>query len=182
MNNPHGPNQPDSSWGSHLVPLMACVCATRGAILECGVGDWSTPLLHAYCAAGGRRLVSLDEDRQWVERFAPMRSSSHEVSAVRYDAVLPGLAEQDWSVVLLDQSPGWRRAKDALMFMRAEFIVVHDYSGAEVTDPFAPILDQWPRRAIAMFSPSTLVLSNGGSIIPAFDKQVGAGIASRTSA
>ena len=115
---------PDTSWGSHLVPLMACVCATRGPILEVGMGHWSTPLLHRYCVAGGRRLVSVDENLNWVAQFTDMRVCDHTMSQVRYDQFIPDAAKREWSVVFLDHSPGWRRAQDALLFLDAvEFII-----------------------------------------------------------
>lgn len=162
---------PDTSWGSHLVPLMACVTATRGSVLEVGVGNWSTPLLHCYCAAGGRKLVSADEDRGWAEKFAAFRVCGHEVRGVRYDQFIPEAAKQEWSVVFLDQSPGFRRAADALLFRdTADFILSHDYSGDEMPGLFAPILERWPYRAVAKFSPSTLVL--GRVPIPEFEKKV----------
>jgi len=159
----------DTSWGSHLVPLMACVCATRGAVLEIGAGHWSTPMLHRYCTAGGRRLVTLDNDRKWIEQFADMRVCEHELHGCKYDDVLPALAKQQWSVVFLDQSPGGRRAADAMLFRdSADYILSHDYSGAEVYEPFAAVLDNWLYGAVARFSPSTLVL--GRVPLPQFDK------------
>ena len=160
---------PDTSWGSHLVPLMACVTATRGSVLEMGVGHWSTPLLHRYCAAAGRHLVSVDEDHQWAEKFRDMRVCNHQVRGVRYDDFMREAVQQAWSVVFLDQSPGHRRAADAVALRDVSvFLVVHDYSGAEVRNSFAPILEQWPFRAEAKFSPSTLVL--GHVPLPEFDK------------
>lgn len=161
---------PDTSWGSHMVPLMACVCATRGAVLEVGVGYWSTPVLHAYCAAAGRKLVSVDEDRVWAEKFAECRVCDHEVRGVSYSEFIPHAASHHkWSVVFLDQSPGHRRAADAMLFKHsADYILVHDYSGAEVRDSFAPILKHWEYKAVAKFSPSTLVLGN--LPLPDFDK------------
>lgn len=162
---------PDTSWGSHLVPLMACVCATRGPVLEVGVGNWSTPVLHAYCNAAGRRLVSVDEDKLWIQQYLPMRVCQHSVASVRYDDYLHRASGEEWSVVFLDHSPGERRAADALLFRdTAEYILVHDYSGAEIAAAFAPILEMWPYRAVAKFSPSTLVL--GRRAIPAFENQV----------
>lgn len=161
---------PDTSWGSHLVPLMACVCATRGPVLEMGVGHWSTPLLHRYCAAGGRKLVSVDEDRGWLEKFADMRVCEHEVRSVNYPDFIREAADRVWSVAFLDHSPGWRRAEDAIRLREcADYILVHDYSGDEVRDAFAPILELWPHRAVAQFSPSTLLL--GRLPIPEFEKR-----------
>jgi len=161
----------DTSWGSHLVPLMACITATRGAVLEVGVGYWSTPLLHAYCAAAGRTLVSIDEDKAWVERFKEYHIGRHEVSHANYDQRLAELAARQWSVVFLDGSPGHRRADQAMLFREsANLIVIHDYSGQEVSFPFRAVKDKWPYRAVAEFSPSCLVLGNVP--IPDFEKKV----------
>lgn len=171
MTEPGSIYSPDTSWGSHLVPLMACVCATRGAVLEVGTGNWSTPVLHTYCIAAGRKLVSVDEDRNWIDQYKRMQVCEHYVGSCEYDVFLPEAASDKWSVVFLDHSPGQRRAADALLFRDcATYILVHDYSGAEIADAFAPILDRWPFRAVAKFSPSTLVL--GRQPIPEFDKQV----------
>lgn len=140
---------------------MACVVATKGAILEVGTGHWSTPLLHRYCSAGGRKLVSVDSDKAWVEQFADMRVCDHEVLHVNYDEFFPKAIQKDWSVVFLDQSPGHRRSIDAIAFLpKAEFILVHDYSGEEVYAPFRSVLSRWKYYKVAQFSPSTLVLSN----------------------
>ena len=161
----------DTSWGSHLVPLMACVTATRGAVLEVGVGHWSTPLLHAYCAAAGRTLISIDEDRAWVERFKEYHIGRHTVEHANYGDYLRKMAEKQFSVVFLDGSPGHTRADQAMLFREsANLIVIHDYSGAEVADPFKAVLDEWPYRAVARFSPSCLILGN--IPIPDFEKRI----------
>lgn len=162
---------PDTSWGSHLVPLMALVCATRGPILEVGAGHWSTPLLHRYCVAAGRKLVTIDSNRQWIETFGDMRVCEHELHAVNFDEYFALAVRHEWSVVFLDQSPGGRRAADAVLFKdRADYIMSHDYSGAEVYEPFEAVMDQFTHRAVAKFSPSSLVL--GRVPIPEFDKCV----------
>jgi hypothetical protein len=38
-------------WGSHLPSLAACLASSRGPVIELGVGHFSTPFLHAYCAS-----------------------------------------------------------------------------------------------------------------------------------
>lgn len=150
---------PDTSWGSHLVPLMACITATRGPVLEVGIGHWSTPLLHRYCVAAGRRLVSIESDREWAKLFMHLNVSHHQVQAASYNESLERLAGEDWSVVFLDHSPGFRRAHDALPFLdRAEFIVVHDFAEDVKAAFTADVLDHWSHRAVAEFSPKTLVL------------------------
>lgn len=157
----------DTSWGSHLVPLMACVTATRGPVLEVGVGHWSTPLLHRYCMAGGRVLVSIDEDAEWVKQFRNLSIGHHTVNSAKYDTALPKLAENQWSVVFLDHSPGHRRAADALMFLNAAvYVVVHDFAEDVAAGFDQHTLSKWYDVRIAEFSPKTLVL--GRTEIPAW--------------
>lgn len=151
----------DTSWGSHLVPLMACVVNTTGPVLEVGMGYWSTPLLHRYCLAAGRTLVSIEDNAKWTEQFKPYHVCHHKVGSANYDEYLKNASHQPWSVVFLDHSPGRRRAADAVMFQDvAEYILSHDYSGAEVYDPFQEVIGNWKYSKVAAFSPSTLVLSN----------------------
>lgn len=151
----------DTSWASWMAPLMACVTATQGAVLEVGIGDFSTPFLHMYCAASGRQLRSVEDNPEWAEKFAEFDVSGHDVVSANLDQFLQKASREVWSVVLMDHSPGSRRADDALLFKdSAKFILVHDYSGAEVAERFTPeVLANWQSVHVAEYSPSTLVLS-----------------------
>lgn len=158
--NPH-----DTSFASYMAPLVACLAASEGPVLECGLGYWSTPFLHRYCLATGRLLFSLDETREWVQRFEQyFLLGWHYVIDCSYPRTyqeeLTALAKKAWGVVLMDHSPGWRRATDALTLKHAQFILVHDFSGDEVNSHFTPeIMRNWESVHIAQFSPSTLVLA-----------------------
>lgn len=145
----------DQAWGSHLVPLMASLLATNGPVLEVGVGYWSTPMLDGFCKAAGRPFVRVENAPEWAQNF-PGTAISGDYS------ILTGLAVQQWSVVFLDHSPGWRRAADALLFRHtAEIIVVHDWSSTEISDPFQPILGNWKySKTYNRYAPATLLLSN----------------------
>lgn len=156
---------PEPAWGSWMAPLVACLTITRGAVLEVGGGEWSTPFLHRFCVATGRKLVTIDEDQRYVQPYLPMCCEQHEVRAVRYDEELPRLATQPWDVVFLDQSPGDRRGRDALLFLdSAEWVVAHDYSGDEQFISFDPIITRWNYRVVFPFSPATLVLSRNAKL------------------
>lgn len=169
-------NPRDSSYASYMAPLVACLAASEGPVLECGIGIWSTPFLHRYCLAAGKRLVSIDEDPEWVSRFLYYNMAEHPLYYAVYDFVMPSLSRQQWGVVLMDQSPGERRAEDVGLFRNldsAKYIIVHDYSGTEEGKPsmgelLEPVRKQWKNAVVAEFSPSTLVLSN--SEIPWFPK------------
>src|SRR5688572_25039234 len=137
-------------WASYLADLVACLLNTTGPVLEVGAGKWSTPILRDFCKAAQRDFVSLDSDPAW--RQDPTR-------LVLYDDVLPNLAQQAWSVVFLDHSPGERRPADALLFAdSAEYVVAYDYA-PEVEASFEPVLKRWAFHKVSdRFSPRTLVL------------------------
>lgn len=123
-------DQEQAMWGSHLPALVACVAETRGDVLELGVGNFSTPVLHALCGAMGRELTSVEADREWLGKMAAVYSRSwHRFYCDVYDNICATLALKDWGVVFVDSSPGGEaRAKLFSMFLpRAEFVVVHDY-------------------------------------------------------
>lgn len=131
-----------AEWSSFMPALMACLNATSGDVLEVGVGHYSTPALHEFCAKHHRALFSVEEDFDWG---APFRNQfnilTHPFALGSYDIILPQLAGSErWSVVLLDHSPGPRRAKDMLLLIdSADFIVVHDYHLA-IREAFEPLV------------------------------------------
>ena len=115
-------------YSTHLTMLTKAIHATKGDVLELGVGDGSTPVLHRLCAAQGRRLVSMDNDAAYLERFESFRSPLHELILV--DDWDNADIERPWSVVLVDHRPGARRKTDAARLAPfAEYVVCHD------TDP-----------------------------------------------
>ena len=70
------------------------------------------PLLHEIAARRGLRLLSLETDADWMERFRQsMESPSHEFRLVTdWHAELERSEwSERWGLVFLDQQP-WRRA------------------------------------------------------------------------
>jgi hypothetical protein len=68
-----------SAAGTHQPALHAAFIASRGPVVEFGMGYFSTPMLHELSEASGRRLFSLDTDAAWVDRFRWMTSKLHRV-------------------------------------------------------------------------------------------------------
>ena len=123
------------------------------------MGEFSTPVLHSLCFRT-RRLLSVDGDPTAIYNFSQLGDPWHEI---RYDPDyqnLDKLAREPWSVVLVDHWPSERRAVDALKFLTAEYIVVHD---ADVPEIGAVILKQsrgqWAHiQMYERFQPATLIL------------------------
>lgn len=117
----------ETGIGSHVPFLAAAVARTTGPVLELGMGFWSTPLLHYLCR--GRRLVSVDREKEWADRFGRYQSPTHEIHVIREyeDTLAVSLAEPKWGVIFLDCSPGECRGDMAVALKgRALYLVCHD--------------------------------------------------------
>ncbi len=112
-------------YGTHLVPLLRAVLLTTGDVLELGLGVCSTPALHALCQLQGRRLVTIENNREWYaigERYA---SALHQVLYVPEWKDAP--IERPWSVALVDHSPDERRAVElGRLAPHAQYLIAHD--------------------------------------------------------
>lgn len=139
--------------GSHLRALMECLVTTTGPVLEVGAGEWSTPILRAYCLAEGRHFESLESDAEWAARFGSIHDPNHE--RLRTDAKL------NWDVVLIDHAPAERRAPDALLFLStARYVVIHDYQEEGIRQDVDAIAPHWNTRRVYQNGPVwTVVLS-----------------------
>lgn len=120
------------SYGTHLGPLIACMNKSDGDVLELGLGFFSTPYLHYQCLLSDRVLVSVDNDKGWVQKFADSdfnhylyRRGKHEfIHTKTWEDVQ---VDKPWDVVLVDQTPDEQRA----IFTRrlanlAKYIIIHD--------------------------------------------------------
>lgn len=147
------------AWGSHQCALLGCLGRTSGAVLELGMGHFSTPLLHHYCQAAQRDLVSVESDLQWYKTFSHYIAYMHKLILAEYDDVVPKLAQRPWSVVLIDNSPGGaRRAKDfTTLWPNSEYVVIHDYH-QDNEEAIGPLLTGLKTRIFTEYQPPTLVV------------------------
>ncbi len=122
------------SYGTHLGPLIACVNKTKGDVLELGLGFFSTPYLHYQCLLSDRTLVSIDNDKGWVRKFADSdynhflyRRGKHEFVYTRDWNWKDMNIEKLWDVVLIDHSPDTERIIAAKRLANlAQYIIIHD--------------------------------------------------------
>lgn len=113
------------NYGSHLPALMACAAVCEGPILEIGCGHFSTPCLHALCAALGLPLVTTELDDSWREQFGDFATPMHSVLK-QTDALLAELAQRQWGLVLVDDWPDARMGHLNAFFGSARFVLFHD--------------------------------------------------------
>jgi len=119
----------DSLGGSHIPVLVKMIQQVNGAVLELGVGNNSTPLLHWLCAEKKVPLLSLENDKKWYEEFASFKTFNHRVEFVENWDHLHHLKVYDtrWSLVLVDNSPvRKRRVMAKRLRNHADFLLLHD--------------------------------------------------------
>lgn len=122
----------DLGVGSHFPVLAAALMRTTGPVLECGVGWWSTPMLHLMCDKK-RELVSLDSSREWLNKFTGFVTETHDFGLIdnsieawhSYGRSLGDFYKD--GVIFLDQSPGESRVPMAKSLKgKFHFLVCHD--------------------------------------------------------
>lgn len=146
--------------GTHLPHLYDALTRTPGPVLELGMGQYSSPALHAVAEQTGRLVFSLENDREYIQQWLSMRGQYHKIALVSNWDIFP---PKFWGVVLVDQSPGGARAASIRQLAyQAEVIVAHDsepeedacYGYAAVRGLFAYAQDRRDSK------PHTLLLSN----------------------
>lgn len=127
-----------SNWNNHRPLLyLALELSRTGDILELGCGDGSTTHLHCYSAITNRKIVSYDNNKEWVDRYVHLNNDLHSfVSSAEpkeVDEIVNKAIVNLTSVCLVDHAPGERRWEDIKTIANhIPFIVIHD-SESEAT-------------------------------------------------
>jgi len=113
-------------YATHQPLLVKHLLRSTGPVLELGIGDYSTPIIHEICAHQRREVWSFDSDSAWVERFSPYRTTSHHIERLADWSSLTPLAG-GYGLVFVDHSPAERRIVDIrLLIPICDVMVVHD--------------------------------------------------------
>ena len=158
----------DLQAASHLPLFLACIAATEGPVLEIGVGFHSTPIIHSLLGALGREFVSAESDQYWIDVFKrdyecpPDDGGFSHQFLVDDDSTIKSLAETEWAVVLVDDSPGYPRCDNVKLFLPvADYVLVHDAQGEDIMGPMRPVIKDVKHQFMhKRFFPWTLALSN----------------------
>lgn len=175
-------------FSTHQPLLVAAMLSTQGPILEMGGGNYSTPLVSAFANAQRREAHTIETGPVMYEFLKHFSSPFHKIWPVSgYDFADDGrfmprldttraeyiaiqarfLADfgqehqPRWSVVFVDQAPGYLRVPAIEHFAnKADFIVTHD---TELTDAygFEPCLSKFRYRWDSCLQvPHATVVSN----------------------
>jgi hypothetical protein len=112
---------PENGLTSYLPLLFQSIAVGKGPVIECGMGNFSTPVL----ASLGRKVVHYETNLDWFERFdVPTKYLVHPDNWVS----LMNLHKSTDSVIFIDQAPGEIREKciEELTTGFNGIIVAHD--------------------------------------------------------
>lgn len=160
-------------FSTHQPLLVAALLKTQGPILEMGGGNYSTPLVSAFANVQRREAHTVETNAAMHELLKRFSSPFHKIWQVNgYDFAPDGrflpradttraqyieiqarfLADfcqerpRRWSVVFIDQAPGYLRVPAIEHFAdAADFIVTHDTEMAEAYG-FEPCLSAFRYR------------------------------------
>lgn len=148
--------------GSHIPLLTKIVEISRKPVLELGVGWSSTPLLHWICKAQGVNLISVESDREWLEKFRSFESDHHKL--IHHDFNTPLDFGSGFGVVFVDHRPARKRRSSAQFYAdKADFILLHDSELADHPSyKYTPIYGNFKYRYEykSVGKPYTMILSN----------------------
>ena len=132
-----------NGFATHQLLLYEAVQRTTGPVIEFGCGEGSTVMLHELCKATKRRLISVDNNPEWLGKYrdkyetdwhrfylvSPEGCGGKYHDCTHWDPFLKTITSSDvqWGVVFVDQAPWEARTKTIrAMKSRADFVVLHD--------------------------------------------------------
>jgi len=115
-------------YATHQPVLYVALLRTEGPVIEFGCGYGSTPLLHRVCKRHGRKLTTLENNRDWLDRFSEYATDWHQfVHATDWQTVLADIVGQPYGLAFVDQAPFEARHATILTVKdTARFVVLHD--------------------------------------------------------
>lgn len=120
-------NAPLSVFGflSHLPLLTAACTISTGSVLELGAGFGSTFMLHGICASAKRKIVTIENDKNWIAAFNFYKRPWHEFKLVSSFVGLPEYS-QNWGLAFVDHGILGERGIALASVHHVPIVVCHD--------------------------------------------------------
>jgi hypothetical protein len=147
-------------YTTHMALLFKVLLISKGDVIECGGGIFSTPFLHWICKVQNRKLITYENESEYYEFERKFKSPGHKVIFVENWDDIP--IPKKVGMVFIDHHPSERRMIELRRFKDvADYVVIHDtqrlsreYNKQEVFDLYKYRHD-WKEC-----SPWTSVVSN----------------------
>ena len=120
----------DENFGTHSEYLKKYIEITDGNILELGCGDFSTGLILDVIKGTNRKLVTVENDKEWhdkiKDKYKPSKNHKY-IFTTNYHETCKKLSEYKFSVIFIDSSP-WESRLIALynLINNGDYIIIHD--------------------------------------------------------
>lgn len=116
---------------THQRLLIGAALRTRGVILELGVGWYSTPLLHEVALTQQRKLITIDNNNDWLKQFNTLRHPLHEIILVGWWGEIwynhHFMSDAHFGLVFCDQGqPIEREYAIRALIDKTDVFVMHD--------------------------------------------------------
>ena len=140
-----------NNYGTHRPYLVETIKNTKGNIIEFGCGDSSTLLIRDLIKNTDRKLISLESNYEWYNKFKYLENENHKLFFVngREDTEEVGnkwlefiennkeIQDLDFDICFLDSSPWISRTVGLNYFKnKAKYILVHDVD-------YFPLYKKW---------------------------------------
>jgi len=113
------------NYTTHIGTLVKILQMSKGDVIECGGGIFSTPLLHWLCKDMNRKLITYEQDPDYYVFERAFQSRQHVIRFVENwdDIKIP----KHVGMVFIDHHPPERRMIETLRFKDVtDYIVIHD--------------------------------------------------------
>lgn len=129
-------------YTTNMPMLIKVLSISKGDVIECGGGIFSTPLLHWLCKMQNRKLITYETELSYYKFERKFQSPLHRIRFVENWDDIP--IPKHVGVVFIDHHPSERRMVETLRFKDvADYIIIHDteresreYNQEEVFDQF----------------------------------------------
>jgi len=125
---------------THQPYLSEMIKNTNGNILECGCGDGSTLMIKEEIKNTNRKLVSIESNLEWFNKYKDLADTSHElyyINAGNTDTMETGdkwvqfikeNISHDFDIVFIDSSPWLSRVSCLNHYLNlSKIIIIHDF-------------------------------------------------------
>jgi len=118
-------------WSSHQPVLIHMLnTITDGIVMELGVGDHSTCIMHTICGEQKRKLLSIENSALWFKKFVKYMTPDHEMFLFKTHRLLDryyGFFDWRFAIIFVDANPvNMRQPFIESMKGQADYMIVHD--------------------------------------------------------
>lgn len=124
-------------YATHQPALIWALENSMGNILELGVGDTSTLLLHNSIKNTNKKIISVDDNQEWLNKYAHLKNKNHDFIYVNptlfdWNNKIDEFLNINWGIVFVDHANVehiWRVSRPYAikkLIDCSDFVVAHD--------------------------------------------------------